>query len=391
MKNIMNKSSSKRSTKRIAVITYHRAINYGSVLQTYALNRFLRDAGYSAEVIDYSNSKQRELYRYIEPVCSVKSVMRNMHSIVVLPQLIQKRKRFSSFLEGEIKMTKKKYLFKEELKELNDKYDAYICGSDQIWNPQCEDFDSAYLLDFVGEKQRCISYAPSIAVQTLPQEWKNIFEERLFNFHALSVRERPGCEIIQKIVERHVEWVSDPVFLLSADAWKQNAISCVKSPYVFCYFIGDVQGMRSFSKILCRELKARRVLVNKNLRDIGSAGKRMYSAGPKEFLGLINDSEFICTNSFHAVAFSLIFRKNFWVFVDSSNPRAANSRIFDLLEMIGLQNRIISAETRNKVTCTESIDYSQVNFDKLYEHICKSKEFLCNAIDEISSYESGVQ
>ena len=308
------------------------------------------------------------------------SVVRNLHTLAIFKQLREKNRRFDAFRER-IKLTERHFQLPQELDLVADSYDYYICGSDQIWNPQCLDFDPSYLLDFVRDKRKCISYASSIAVQELPEEWEETFAKTLKNYRALSVRERRGCEIISSLVKRQVEWVVDPVFLFSSAFWKQEVkVSNFNKPYVCCYFIGDVPGMRNYSINISKRLSAMRVLLNKNLRDLGKPGKRMYSAGPQEFLGLISRAKCICTNSFHAVAFSLIFRKDFWVFDDAENPSSDSSRIRDILSLVGLEDRILSSSSMGCVDSTQQIDYSKVRLDLLEEHIEKSKKFLREAL-----------
>ena len=368
--------------KSVGCITYHRSINYGSVLQAYSLNQYLRSEGFDATLIDYSNAGQQKVYQRFEPVSSILSVARNLHTLATFRQLQEKDRRFTSFL-NKIKMTDRQFHMLQELGPISNDYDYYICGSDQIWNPQCSDFDCSYLLDFVANKEKCISYAPSIAVRSLPPEWNGIFREALKDFRALSVRERQGCEIISNLVKRPVTWVCDPVFLLPTSFWKKEAKQGkdkMDGKYIFCYFIGDVSGMRDFSIMLSKDLHAQRVFVNKNLRDLGKPGIKMYEAGPYEFLNLVLGSKCVCANSFHAVAFSLIFRKNFWVFDDSHNPRAASSRIRDILSLIGLENRILSVDSVARVDPAESIDYSKVRMDLLQTHIENSKRYLREAL-----------
>lgn len=367
----------------VGCITYHRSINYGSVLQAYALNQFLRAEGYDATLIDYSNAGQKKIYQRFEPVSSILSVARNLHTLAISGRLQEKDRRFTSFLQ-QVKKTDSQFHMPQELELISDIYDFYVCGSDQIWNPQCSDFDCSYLLDFVANKEKCVSYAPSIAVRDLPPEWNGVFREALKDYRALSVRERQGCQIISNLVKRPVSWVCDPVFLLPALFWgkeaKQGKVGWEDKPYIFCYFIGDVPGMRDFSVKAARVLRSQRVLVNKNLRDIGKPGKRMYEAGPYEFLSLILGAKCVCANSFHAVAFSLIFQKNFWVFDDSHNPRAASSRIRDILSLIGLENRILSVDSVARADPAEPIDYSKVRMDLLQTHIENSKRYLREAL-----------
>lgn len=371
--------------KWIGIITYHKAYNFGSVLQAYALNKYLRDLGHDVETIDFQTDKQAQLYNIFEPVKSLFSIARNLQSLRFLRSLRLHRKRFDEFLREFIPTSETVYLSFDDLNNADLHYDVYICGSDQIWNPNCQDFDEAYLLAFVKDKTKCIAYAPSVASHYINPQYHSLFRKQLKDFEVLSVREKSGAAVISEIIGREPTVVLDPVFLLNADKWRELiAASPVKQKYIFCYFIGDVAGMRHFARKMHKATGLPLVVVYKNIRDQLYRNIKIYSAGPVEFLSLIAHAEYICTNSFHAVAFSVIFMKNFWVFVDDANIHSSKSRIFDFTEMIGLENRVLSAGDRG-IEFDDPIDFAPA-MKIIAQEREKSMEYLAKALYEGAGY-----
>lgn len=371
---------------KIAVITYHRAYNFGSALQAYALNTYLTGQGHEVETIDYWTQRQKNIYTIFEPVRGIMSVARNVQSLLYLHDLFQHKNRFNCFVSQQIRMTDT-FSDKEQLTSLNDHYDAYVCGSDQIWNPNCIDFDESYLLFFVADKTKCISYAPSIASAQLPEEWAEPFRLYLKDFAAISVRESAGEKILENLLNRKVSVVLDPVFFLPKEHWDKVACpSLIKKPYILCYFIGDVTGMRTFAKKMSKALHLPLVVVYKNIRDMLYINHKAYSAGPEEFVGLIRDAEYICTNSFHAVAFSVIYQKKFWAFVDTHNPKSAKSRIENIVELMGLKSRILTFDKMDNIVMDEDISYAECQ-GQLHQAIENSQRFLLDNLEKIGEYD----
>lgn len=360
---------------QIGIITYHRSYNYGSALQAYALCSFLTKINHHVEMIDYKTERQQDLYRIYSNKKNLMSLARNFQSFFYHKKLITHKKRFDEFIEELIPVTKKQYCTETELRKENWSYDCFICGSDQIWNPNCIDFDTSYLLDFVADKSKCISYAPSIA-SNLDEKWYKIFQNELVNYRKLSVREKSGAGIISKITNRDVETVLDPVFLLSREEWMQF-VHEGETDYILCYFIGDIPGMRECAKELGKKYKKKLVVINKNLRDWLIPCEKNYDCGPKEFVSLIYNASVICTNSFHAVSFSLIFNKEFYVFVDQG-AKSAKSRILDLFEELNL--------SPGALNCEDSVIHGlaeNLGGNKLNEMIENSKEYLSYSLDLI--------
>lgn len=309
------------------------------------------------------------------------SFARNIYTLLNLKADKTKTSRFENFITDYVPLTQ--YIASEkELRSLSDEYDLFIAGSDQIWNTNCDDFSQSYLLDFVDHKAKCCSYAPSIGLNELDDSSKIMFKEKISNYKSISVREETGAKWLSTVLEKHIETVLDPVFLISTKEWKKLGSSVnIKEPFVLGYYIGDVCGMRSFGERLAKKIKANVVVINKNLRDIYGHNKKIYDAGPREFVWLIEHADYICTNSFHAVAFSVIFKKKFWVFIDpqAKGTEKPQSRILDITSALGLEQRILTAETCAHVDYDEPINWDNID-SKLYVRLKKSKQYLENCL-----------
>ena len=167
--------------------------------------------------------------------------------------------------------------------------------------------------------------------------------------------------IINRIINNPIDVVPDPVLLLNRSEWdKLGSRIMIPKKYIFCYFIGDVKGMRSFAKQMSKKSKLPLVLLNINLRDLNLPGKRYYDAGQKEFLVLLRNAQYICTNSYHAVLFSLIYNKNYWVFTDSASG-SAKSRIEEISNKVSLEERIVNSDGKMPEDPFAKVDFSNAN------------------------------
>lgn len=366
-----------KKLKDIAIITYSRAYNYGSALQAYALNYFLSKLGYNVKTIDYTTKRQQAIYRIFEPYKGVLSILRNLQSMLCYYKLCRHKHKFNEFVDRKIPQTQK-ISSTQQFVEMNEKYDYFICGSDQIWNAQCDDFDTNYMLSFVKDKNKCIAYAPSLGAGADNPQTSNMIRQYASRFKAISSRETRSTEIIEKATHKKVQSVLDPVFLLSAEEWIEiSASPIVKGDYILGYFIGDVVGMRNFAANVHRKWNLPIVVIYKNLRDMKYGFSNHYEAGPADFITLVKNAKCVITNSFHAISFSLIFRVNFWAFVDKSTN---DSRIKGLLNDVGLSNRIIDAELSLEVDAMTPIKYGSLDMLAFKKKISLSKKFLTDNI-----------
>ena len=235
-------------------------------------------------------------------------------------------------------------------------------------------------LDFAIEGAKKVAYAPSLGVNSFTKEQESFIKDKLNNYSLISCREIKGAALLSKVTEREVPFVVDPTLLLTKDQWQEvMAIPNVKRPYIFCYFLGNRQYYRDFAIQLSKQVRLPIYYIPVSWMDYKDDENHIWNAGPLEFVGLINDAEYVCTDSFHGVVFSSNLNKNFYAFVKHSGAANAgdNSRLFDYLERIGLENRLLT-EYDGKEIYVEAIDYSSVN-----ERIAKEREKSYKYIDRI--------
>lgn len=363
--------------RKVGIVTIHKINNYGAAAQAYALNRCIRELGHDAKTIDFRTYRVAESYRIFQPLTSPMDIPRNAQALLYSSRLRKRKARFDSFLAEQMPMTEDAFYSDAELAKAELDFDTYICGSDQIWNTHCRNYDDAFLLKFARNRGRRISYAASLGASSIHPDMQERFSEELHAYHAVSVRERDAVDIIEPLAGRPVQHVCDPVFLLSREQWQEVAAPRqFQKPYIFCYHVkGDLPGMRDYLRSLSRKTGLPVVVVNMNLREMLYPNVKRYDAGPREFLSLIQNAAYVVTNSFHATAFSLIFRKQFMVF---SPHGAGPSRLTSILDTAGLMDRVWAEG------CSDIA--AQIDFDAAWERLTpfvdQSRTFLRSALED---------
>lgn len=364
--------------KKVGILTFHGSHNYGSVLQCYASVLTLKKLGYEPEIINLRNKAQKDAYRIIRPGFTIHKLFRYL----IYPQLLRRFNKFEDFIHNILPITRREYNSGLELNADELGYDIYYVGSDQIWNPACQDFESAYYLDFVNHKYPTIAYAPSLGKGKFEQKDEELIRGLLTNVDYLSCREETGAKLIERLSGRKTTQVCDPVLLPSAEEWSRFAVAPKrKKPYILVYFLENNHGDKTNLKLLKARTGFDVILLNEYLRDfLNPKIKLKLDASPQEFLGLIKNAEFIYTNSFHATAFSVIFNKQFFTAIAKSENVANNndSRKIDFLKSVGLENRLV--KSISEIDFNYRIDYRPVN-QKLAEIKASSIQYLKDALE----------
>lgn len=366
--------------KNIGLLTLDsRSYNYGGLLQEYALQQTIIALGYECEVLDYDHNSEygmfsyRRSLRYLTPTKIVnrlnKKKKQNCTKTEEIAAIINSRhKRFDDF--------RKEYMsFSARLNDLSSlHYDGYVCGSDQIWNP--EQSRPSFFLDFVGDMNRKTIYAASISRNKLTKEEKRVYKDYLSRLKNVSVRETRAKELIKEIVGgsslngKEVEVVLDPTLLIDKTHWIKIAESepLIKDKYIFCYFLGIDDAKIKAAKNFAKEMKIISLpylLGVYNSLDDGFS-KDPFPVGPKEFLNLILHAEYILTDSFHASIFSIIFNKKFRVFGRNSCENNMNSRLETLLGYIDHGEYLIDTDKLESsgIEKTDHYDFSKIERSK---------------------------
>lgn len=327
------------------------------MLQAYALQKVL-GKNYETQIIDYYASDVFDDYKLIKPFN--KSFKKFIVSIFRYPFYIRRYKNFENFRK-KLKLTKY-YSDIDILKKDFPIADAYIVGSDQVWNPKITGgLDDAYFLNFGTSKIKRISYAASSGVGEMPAHLENEFKERLEKFSAISVREKKLKDYIEKVSNFKVSLVLDPVLLLTKSDWEteKNARKIIKQKFILVYSVDNSNEL--FYEVV-NELASQtgylivffdRVDKSKKIR---YPKKSCYNCGPSEFITLLNDAEYVVTTSFHALAMSIIFNKNFFAIL-STYP----DRLVTLIETLDLQNRIVTDFEGVRDLINKDIDWKKTN------------------------------
>ncbi|MEJ6951738.1 polysaccharide pyruvyl transferase family protein [Natronospora cellulosivora (SeqCode)] len=346
---------------RVANLTYHNANNYGAILQAYALQNYLISKDIESEIIDfYPNIKENRVSN---------SLKHKAFKYLINPKdfIIKKRKqvKFDKFRRNCLNISSDIFYGDKQIKSNPPLYDIYIVGSDQIWNTDISNKSEAYFLHFVKKGYK-ISYAASIGKDQLNNVEKEYANKYLRHFDAVSVREKQLQRVLKTELSISAEHVLDPIFLLGKDEWKKiEHRSRLPKKYILCYMMEFSDRLVKHTKDMARERDCTPLFISPS--HSGYRGKQLKGLGPCEFLYVFANANYICTNSFHGTAFSLIYKKDFNVIRHSS----LNSRISSLLELVGLTERFLNGNQYK----TKKIKYDGIN-DKLGIMIEKSKNYL---------------
>ncbi|HAG10960.1 MAG TPA: polysaccharide pyruvyl transferase family protein [Desulfotomaculum sp.] len=339
---------------KVGLISYHFLNNYGTMLQAYALQRKICELGFEAEYIDYRFQELRPslfnvllmrikrfgIYIYQYKYYSVKAAY--------LSKLSIRKEYFKDFYTKHIRTSPSQYATIRELELQQPEYDIYIVGSDQVWNPNLSCARPAYYLSFVKDNKKKASYAPSVGVVSLTSDQEQKMAGYIRNFNYLSCREISGAKLLENISGRNISHVLDPTFLLDKTIWEEIAIRPrITEPYILCYFLGDTKQPREFALQLENKTGIKAYYIPCSPLDM-SKKTAIYDVGPAEFLGLIQNASYVCTDSFHGNVFSIIFERQFYSFCKRADTELTsdNSRIKELLKYTGLENRLITIGQR---------------------------------------------
>ena len=370
-----------------------KSYNYGGVLQQFALQEKCKQLGFDVKIINDTHSERRMLFSVKESllnitpewiISKVKKYFKKTEVVdpVIMDKIVARREKFNAFRIQYMDYTQE--VSQRQLSEIISDGKAVIVGSDQIWNPILASYP--LFLSFVNGEQKKIAYAASISRENLSSREKKMYAPLIRNFDAVSVREEKGKELISEYCSKNCEVVLDPTMLVDTALWENLADNNIlDSPYVFCYFLGDDINIRKaaqrFAEERDMELVTSPFLKLENIEvDSDYQYKSYIDMSPVEFLKFIRYADYVITDSFHAVVFSILFKKKFIVVGRTMNKHTANSRLDTLLGRFNLFDRMCTAEAIDGVIDNE-IDYKAVH--KILEKSrCDSEKFLKDSIQE---------
>lgn len=396
---------------KIAIVThYYKSQNYGGNFQSFALCYLLDKLGHIAEQLSYlywddivQNQKNRDL--------SGKETLRNLflnkqyqkllkYPIYYFPIKIKHAinrlllKRYKKYLNDVFREKEKSFFTfnqkiiphsqevysSQNIKESITKYDVFITGSDQVWNTTW--YTPVFFLDFVPSNKVKFSYAASISKDILNDNEREIFRKSLADFKAVSVREKQAVDLIRELSPVPPQLVLDPTLLLNEEDWNKICAPRITNyDYILCYFLGGNKKERRVAKQIAKKkhLKIVSVPLTSTIlySDLKFGDIILPTASPEEFISLIKYATYVFTDSFHAVVFSYIYKRQYFVF-NRDSKGSMNSRILNIIELFNSQDRFCNGKDKENlkyISSLKDIDYNLPNkkFEEMKE---KSIRFL---------------
>lgn len=345
---------------KIDIITLHRAQNYGSVLQAFALQKQIEKLGHQAYILDYYPERytnkgllkrlKNKSSRFNNPLVLL------IAKLLIYPSYLKKGIQFNKFMHY-LNLEKPSFATNEEGMGRFTDADAYCAGSDQIWNSHWnEGVEKALFLDFVPKGKLCLSYAASIGLSNIPANEIDETKLLLDKFEFLSLREDKGVELVRELGRTDAVQCLDPTLLMSKEEWSLYADDSYKGKeYVLTYNLHHDPEIDKCAKAIASKYHLQIRNISYNWHDIVRHGHLDWCPTVEGFLGLIKNAKYVVADSFHATAFSIIFEKPFVVIT----PEVASSRLSSLLKMLELDDYNINKFTSVKVI-EQPIDYIRV-------------------------------
>lgn len=364
--------------KKIANITWITYKNYGTFLQAYALQQYIKSLGFQSAILDDKSIILRTFnWRW-----EIKRIFCRMTKAYRMFSRSEKTsdKLFENFKNDHLVIEKNI----SNIDYLNSEYDCFVCGSDQIWNPfSLKNPKAVFFYANFATKKR-IAYGPSIGVSAIPSEYIKQFTELIQRFQFLSAREEQGGKIMKELAGKEVSTVVDPTLLLEQEEWDKlikNDKQCTQK-YILGYFLTPNPNYINAAKNYAQQMGYKFWMLYTD-QSYDAIADNLITAGPIEFLRAIRNAQFVLTDSFHGSIFSSIFRVQFITFKRFINTTTSqNSRVENLLKLMNIPERFIGIEEIEKMYTLKDINYDEV-WDSITPSIAESKQYLINALKSL--------
>lgn len=328
---------------KIGLLTFHRAINYGAILQAYSLYKILKDLNNQVEVIDYYPKQDEADYNIFRSLFLPKNWIYN---ILVLPyswKIKAKKDKFVDFQKRYLPLSRR-FLCCADLMLGGQQYDAIVTGSDQVFNPVNDEKINTYYLGFASDKTKKIAYAPSFGISNFNSKLAEKLRPYLYGFNSLSCRENDGSKFISETSGKDCSTVLDPVFLTSKDEW--NGIADCKTAERGYIFVYDLNGRNRLIELAYRlktktELPIVCLSTKKYFTKRYKVDRLVLDVGPKGFLKYISEASYVLTDSFHGTSFSMLFGKKF---LSCIALQKSSARLTSLLSSTNLLHHLVQLE-----------------------------------------------
>jgi hypothetical protein len=335
---------------KIGIITFHWGTNYGGVLQSYALQTFLEKKGFDVEIINYAKISFRDSFWRCFRVRKLNGVFSNIKNYI-------KEKNIDKFRKDNLNLTDR-YHSLDELQMNTLNFDCIITGSDQVWNPYgISSHGLVYFLPFGRACAKKIAYAPSLGCVDYPKDIMLKIKPLLEDFNAISVRENSGKSILKNNGFNNVVLMPDPTLLIDKSDYLKFIKPKTQESKKYCFFY-TLQPNQSLIGSINK-------LISKKMDIVNTLDTYTGFKGIESWLSFINNSDFVVTNSFHGVIFSLLLNKNFIVTPIEGSLNGMNDRIYTLLDQFDLRERLIEKYDEGAILkyMNQPIDFE--NFHKI--------------------------
>jgi hypothetical protein len=385
----------------IAAVTYKE--NFGSALQTYATQYTLEKMGYDARIFEIKGVHRsihikKLLYyagRMFDPVelkyllANLKSRSRKAASVGTdeyAQSMLVRKQVYADFNKRWNKMLPTVHSWKELGKQAAE-MDAVVVGSDQLWRPS-NIVGCYYTLEWVPDNVKKISFSTSMGVPELPKKLHKHARQFMSRFQHISVRENTAADIVKDMCGKEAIVVCDPTMMLTGEEWLhiQDEKPFAEGKYILMYLMGDNPEQREFVKKLkavtgCRIIGLLHGATYINY-DEEVADEKPFNVGPSEFVNLVRNAQYVCTDSFHCCVFSILNKTKFFAFRrwPDGSKFSANDRLYTLLDFTGLSGRMLDGCEDVKACVEDEIDYNSV-LEKVAEKREFSMNFLKNALN----------
>lgn len=374
----------------IAAVTYKE--NFGSALQTYATQYILEKLGYDARIFEI-RGVHREIHikkllyylgRMFDPVelkyliANLKSRSRKTASASTDHYAHDMQIRKKVYADFNRKWNKMLPVVKgwKGLSNQAAEMDAVVVGSDQLWRPS-NIVGCYFTLEFVPDDVKKIAFSTSFGVSELPATLHKHAKRFLSRIEHISVRENSGADIVKKESGRDATVVCDPTMMMTAEEWMQiqDRKSFADGRYILMYLMGENPGQRDFVKRLSKQTGCRIIGLLHGATYIASdedvVDEKPYNVGPSEFINLIRNAEYVCTDSFHCCVFSILNSTKFFAFRrwPDGSKFSANDRLYTLLDFTGLSNRMLRG-TEDVSECIAD----EINFKDVLERVDEKRK-----------------
>ena len=361
---------------KTGILTFHKSINYGSVLQAWALQQTLLKMNKNVEIIDYEPKIYNRLYGVFRKEWTIKNILYNIKRLPIAGMIKRQIALFSEFRKSNLKTTNKTFHSVEEFEHDKSDYQYLITGSDQVWNIHAYDCDDIFFLpfDFEGKK---IAYAVSVNDTDFSEsKCDERLQKQLRDYAAISCREKSGAVKIAEFINAdNIFTALDPTLLLEKEDYNHICSGkLIHTKYIFLYSVWEGSDAISIAKQYSRlfHMPICTILTKKDFRSIlrmemnGIKIQKFYTS-PGDFLSLIRYADFVITDSFHGTAFSIIFERQFACINQRVQGNGRNStclkndeRLMNILFELGLNDRLISISESHKLNNMKAINYIEV-------------------------------